>query len=339
VKDANAVIRARHAAGPAELLLDSETFLKCFERAAVIAKIPEGGASDLRRGNAESVARKRIGEQIAMAAGTWRRTCSAVWRPSVKRAGSVQTRTARHPNDNRSPFDVLTDHAAGCLSSKPSLWSPQLPLCRRSESSFAISDLLLLDGKPNLHIPANWLSRCVSELKCAIADAAVATICGINNTLSRHRFEAYLDKLFDFSRLVRALPEGRTVSPQQPWQKVSMPSFWERHAAAQPAPNPSRVPHRALAKRIGPISDDTSAMPWNVSRRSRSSRSAVKSLAVSNATGFSARIGPEGWSWPLSMASRSVVPSPAAVTNAYHGHYRWAHGGEQRTSRGPSRMS
>jgi hypothetical protein len=37
--------------------------------------------------------------------------------------------------------------------------------------------------------------------------------------LSRHRFEAYLDKVFDFSALVGALPEARQ-SPQHPWQKV-----------------------------------------------------------------------------------------------------------------------
>jgi len=33
-------------------------------------------------------------------------------------------------------------------------------------------------------------------------------------------------------------------------------------------------------------------------------------------------------------ASRSVVPSPAALTNAYHGHYVGLMGREQRTSRG-----
>lgn len=37
--------------------------------------------------------------------------------------------------------------------------------------------------------------------------------------MSRHRFEAYLDKVFDFSQFVGALPEGRQ-SPTHPWQKV-----------------------------------------------------------------------------------------------------------------------
>jgi predicted RNase H-like HicB family nuclease len=37
--------------------------------------------------------------------------------------------------------------------------------------------------------------------------------------LSRHRFEAYLDKVFVFSGLVGDLPEGRS-SPRHSWKKV-----------------------------------------------------------------------------------------------------------------------
>jgi len=37
--------------------------------------------------------------------------------------------------------------------------------------------------------------------------------------LTRHRFEAYLDKGFGFSALVSALPEGRQF-PQHAWKKV-----------------------------------------------------------------------------------------------------------------------
>ena len=37
--------------------------------------------------------------------------------------------------------------------------------------------------------------------------------------VSRHRFEVYLDKVFDFPQLVDALPEGRQ-SPRHAWQKV-----------------------------------------------------------------------------------------------------------------------
>jgi hypothetical protein len=73
----------------------------------------------------------------------------------------------------------------------------------------------------------------------------------------RHRFEAYLDKVFSFSDLVRALPEGRQ-SPQHSWKKVfdavflgtamQIPSLLQLEAECH---------HGALAKRIGPISDDT----------------------------------------------------------------------------------
>jgi hypothetical protein len=75
--------------------------------------------------------------------------------------------------------------------------------------------------------------------------------------LARHQFETYLDKVFGFSALVRSLPEGRQF-PQHPWKKVfdavflgatmQMPSLLQIEAACCGG---------ALAKRIGPISDDT----------------------------------------------------------------------------------
>jgi hypothetical protein len=75
--------------------------------------------------------------------------------------------------------------------------------------------------------------------------------------LSRHQFEAYLDKVFDFSQQVGALPEGRQW-PLHPWKKVfdavflgaamQMPSLLQIEAECR---------NGALAKRIGPISDDT----------------------------------------------------------------------------------
>jgi hypothetical protein len=37
--------------------------------------------------------------------------------------------------------------------------------------------------------------------------------------VSRHQFEAYLDKVFDFSHQVAELPEGRR-SPLHSWKKV-----------------------------------------------------------------------------------------------------------------------
>jgi hypothetical protein len=75
--------------------------------------------------------------------------------------------------------------------------------------------------------------------------------------LSRHRFEAYLDKVFGFSALVSALPEGRQF-PQHSWKKVFDAVFL---GAAMQIPSLLQIEaechHGALAQRIGPISDDT----------------------------------------------------------------------------------
>jgi len=75
--------------------------------------------------------------------------------------------------------------------------------------------------------------------------------------LSRHRFEAYLDKVFGFSDLVSALPEGRQF-PQHAWKKVLDAVFL---GAAMQIPSLLQIEaecrHGALAKRIGPVSDDT----------------------------------------------------------------------------------
>ena len=75
--------------------------------------------------------------------------------------------------------------------------------------------------------------------------------------MPRHRFEAYLDKVFDFPQLVGALPEGRH-SPTHPWEKVFDAVFL---AAAMQVPSLLQIEAEccrgALAKRIGPISADT----------------------------------------------------------------------------------
>jgi DDE family transposase len=77
--------------------------------------------------------------------------------------------------------------------------------------------------------------------------------------LSRHRFETYLDKVFHFSQLVGELPEGRQA-PQHPWHKVFDAVFL---GAAMQIPSLLQIEAEcrsgALAKRIGPISDDTIA--------------------------------------------------------------------------------
>lgn len=73
----------------------------------------------------------------------------------------------------------------------------------------------------------------------------------------RHRLETYLDKVFGFSALVGALPEGRQF-PQHSWQKVFDAVFL---GAAMQIPSLLQLEAEcrdgALAKRIGPISDDT----------------------------------------------------------------------------------
>ena len=68
--------------------------------------------------------------------------------------------------------------------------------------------------------------------------------------MSRHRFEAYLDKVFGFSDLVSALPEGRQF-PQHPWKKVFAAVFL---GAAMQIPSLLQIEAEcgggALAKRI-----------------------------------------------------------------------------------------
>lgn len=75
--------------------------------------------------------------------------------------------------------------------------------------------------------------------------------------MSRHQFEAYLDKVFDFSQRVGALPEGRQW-PQHPWKKVFDAVFL---GAAMQMPSLRQIEaecrNGTLAKRIGAISDDT----------------------------------------------------------------------------------
>jgi hypothetical protein len=69
--------------------------------------------------------------------------------------------------------------------------------------------------------------------------------------------EAYLDKVFGFSDLVSALPEGRQ-SPQHPWKKVFDTVFL---GATMQIPSLLQIEAECrdgvLAKRIGPISADT----------------------------------------------------------------------------------
>lgn len=75
--------------------------------------------------------------------------------------------------------------------------------------------------------------------------------------MSRHQFEAYLDKVFGFSQLVAGLPEGRQ-SPTHTCQKVFDAAFL---GAAMQMPSLHQLEAEcrqgALAQRIGPLSEDT----------------------------------------------------------------------------------
>lgn len=75
--------------------------------------------------------------------------------------------------------------------------------------------------------------------------------------MGRHQFEAYLHKVFGFSDLVAALPEGRRY-PQHPWPKVFEAVFLG--AACQFASLhriETECRRGALRQRIGPLSEDT----------------------------------------------------------------------------------
>jgi Transposase DDE domain len=74
--------------------------------------------------------------------------------------------------------------------------------------------------------------------------------------LGRHQFEAYLDKVYDFSERVRNLPEGR-LYPRHPWKQVFDAVFLG--AALQFASLhqiEAECRRGALARRIGPLSED-----------------------------------------------------------------------------------
>jgi gluconate kinase len=113
---------------------------------------------------------------------------------------------------------------------------------KRLHPQYQIS--VLVDGKPQaFNIPAKWVDAVREKIEMRQRfEAAAATICSVNlrrflkektprkeekaprktrsANLSRHRhqFEAYLDKVFGFSDLVSALPEGRQF-PQHSWKK------------------------------------------------------------------------------------------------------------------------
>ena len=83
--------------------------------------------------------------------------------------------------------------------------------------------------------------------------------------MQRHQFEAYLNKVFDWSARVAALPEGRQ-SPRHPWKKVWDAVFL---GAAVQIPNLHRLEAECrqgvLGQRIGALSED--AMGYALQRQ------------------------------------------------------------------------
>ena len=75
--------------------------------------------------------------------------------------------------------------------------------------------------------------------------------------MSRHRLETYLDKVFGFSALVSALPEGRQF-PRHAWKKVFDAVFLgSAMQIASLLQIEAECRDGSLAKRIGPLSADT----------------------------------------------------------------------------------
>src|SRR5438445_12185581 len=100
--------------------------------------------------------------------------------------------------------------------------------------------------------------------------------------MSHHRLEAYLDRVFGFSALVDALPEGLEF-PQHRWKKVFDAVFL---GAAMQIPSLLQIEAEccegALAKRIGPIIIATTALATRCKDNllNRCSRSVAKSPAA-----------------------------------------------------------
>src|ERR1039457_7125878 len=98
--------------------------------------------------------------------------------------------------------------------------------------------------------------------------------------MSRHRLEAYLDKVFGFSALVGALPEGREF-PQHPWKKVFDAVFL---GAARKIPASFRSRPSAAQERLrnasGQLATTPSATRWSDNLPNRCSRSDAKSPAA-----------------------------------------------------------
>ena len=75
--------------------------------------------------------------------------------------------------------------------------------------------------------------------------------------MRRHQFEAYLDKVFDWTALVTSMAEGRQF-PLHPWPKVFNAVFLGSACQFGPVHRiEAECKHGVFEKRIGPLSEDT----------------------------------------------------------------------------------
>ena len=149
--------------------------------------------------------------------------------------------------------------------------------------------------------------------------------------MTRHRFEAYLDKVFGFSDLVSALPEGRQF-PQHAWKKVFDAVFL---GAAMQIPSLLQIEAEchdgALAKRIGPISDDT--IGYSLERQSPEPVFALSCEIARRLkrNGVLRSDWSRGWWLRRSMESKSAVRLPGVAMPVWSGRVQHKVNGEMRT--------
>src|ERR1700739_270192 len=130
---------------------------------------------------------------------------------------------------------------------------------------------VLIDGQPKtFHVPKSMVEQVRERIQLRQRfEAAAAAICKINlgrvferegkviGFSRRHRLESYLDKVFNFSSQVEALPEGRSY-PQHSGKKIFDVVFLGAACQFRSVHRLERECQRggALSKRIGSLSED-----------------------------------------------------------------------------------
>ena len=150
--------------------------------------------------------------------------------------------------------------------------------------------------------------------------------------MTRHRFEACIDKVFAL-RFRERSARGTADFPSALRQRCLTPSSSVPRCRFQPAADRGRVRHHgALARRIGPVSDD--ALAYSLERRCPNpcSRSRCwKCSPPETRPVFYAPTGPEGSWWQRSMALKSAVRLPAVARPVATGAIRRRVNGELKT--------